>query len=252
MKWEHINSDDTFHHLSVKAEWTELQDAYRAFLKEYSKLAVPGFRPGKAPAPLVEKRFQSNIIDDLSKGAAQQFGREAIHESEIKVWGNAEIVEIECAKDQPFRADLRYHPQPKIELPDLHRLPLENNGSAPQDQLSLALLSQIELDVPERLIEEELELDGLEAKPGTEDWTAAEQRLKLVFILKQIAERDGIKIDEVDVQKRIKEKSVEFGISVRQLQAQLENSGGGLQRLKEMLIAESTLDYLIEINKANP
>jgi len=48
-----------------------------------------------------------------------------------------------------------------------------------------------------------------------------------------------------DVNTRIAEKAEEFGTTVTSLQRELEK-GGGLQRLRDVLIAESTLDYVLE------
>ncbi len=50
-----------------------------------------------------------------------------------------------------------------------------------------------------------------------------------------------------DVHKRIAEKAEEFGTTIRALQAELEK-GGGIGRLRDMLLAESTLEYLREKN----
>jgi hypothetical protein len=52
-------------------------------------------------------------------------------------------------------------------------------------------------------------------------------------------------VDEADVNNRIAEKAEEFGTSKEELKEELAK-GGGLERLRDMLLAESTLDYLIE------
>ena len=46
---------------------------------------------------------------------------------------------------------------------------------------------------------------------------------------------------------RIAEKADEFGASIKELQAEV-GQGGGRQRLKDLLLAETTLEYLMEIN----
>ena len=69
-----------------------------------------------------------------------------------------------------------------------------------------------------------------------------------MLILKQIARREGIAVDEADVNTRIAEKASEFGTTVKSLEKQFEK-GGGLQRLRDILIAESTLKYVIERNR---
>ena len=80
------------------------------------------------------------------------------------------------------------------------------------------------------------------------EWQAASERIRLMLILKQIARQEGIEVDETDVNNRIAEKAEEFGTTKKALQAELEK-GGGMERLREMLLAESTLEYLVERNR---
>ena len=68
-----------------------------------------------------------------------------------------------------------------------------------------------------------------------------------MLILKQIAKQEGIEVDQRDVDNRIAEKAEEFGATIKELEAELSR-GDGLQRLKEMLLAENVLGYLMEIN----
>ena len=66
-----------------------------------------------------------------------------------------------------------------------------------------------------------------------------------MLILKKIAKQEGIEVDETDVDNRIAEKAEEFKTTKKSLQAEFER-GSGLQRLRDMLLAESTLEYLME------
>jgi trigger factor len=86
-------------------------------------------------------------------------------------------------------------------------------------------------------------IDGVE--PGSGEWKAAGDRIKLMLILKQIARQEGIEVNEADVNKRIAEKAEEFGTTKKSLQAEL-GKAGDMQRLRDMLLAESTLEYLME------
>lgn len=108
------------------------------------------------------------------------------------------------------------------------------------------LLELVPFEVPGELVREELRRDGLgESDPGSEVWTAAADRIRLMLILKQIARREGIEVDESDVETRIKEKASEFGITVEKLRSQIEK-GGGRERLRNMLVVERTFEYLLE------
>jgi FKBP-type peptidyl-prolyl cis-trans isomerase (trigger factor) len=249
MKWENFNNSDGYHRMNVEADWSELSGDYDSIVAEYAKVPVVGFRPGKAPRDIVEKRFQKEIIDELSRRSAQRIGRETVREESIEALGPIEAEEIECVKGQVFRAKLRFHPMPKIDLPDINTLIIDNGGVDPRDQISLRLLELVNFDIPDKLVKDELDLDRIsDTTPDSAEWQATSDRIKLMLILKQIARQEGIEVDEADVNNRIAEKANEFGMTIKSLQKELEK-GGGLQRLRDMLIAESTLDYVLEKDK---
>jgi FKBP-type peptidyl-prolyl cis-trans isomerase (trigger factor) len=285
MKWGQHKSNDGYHRLNVEADWSEIAEDYEDIVVEYKKIRVPGFRPGKVPRAVIEKRFQKEIMDDLSQRTLQRLGRQAVREASIEILGPAEAEELECVKDRPFRATVRFHPMPKIDLPDLDKLasgdadmdastvrkphPSEPGkeetvsvnpehvapfmvGSVEQvnlrDRISLRLLDLVRFDIPDGLVKDELALDGEDGvAPGSAEWKAARDRIRLMLILKQIAKQEGIEVDQAHVDNRIAEKAEEFGTTTNALQAEL-SQGDGMQRLKDMLLAESTLAYLVEIN----
>jgi len=249
MRWENCNSNNGYHRINVEAEWSELSDDYDRIVAEYAKARVPGFRPGKVPRKIIENRFQKEIFDDLSQRAAQRIGGEALREVGIEALGNVEAEEIECSKGRVFKAMLRFHLLPEINLPDINSLNIDDGGIDPRDQISLRLLEFVSFDIPEKLVKDELALDGLgDAEPGSPECKAAGERIKLMLILKKIARQEGIEIDDADVKDRIAKKAKEFGTTIKSLRQELEK-GGGIQRLRDMLIAESTLEYLMGKNR---
>lgn len=248
MKWEQLDNNNGFHCLTIEAEWFELSADYNDIVIGYEKARVPGFRPGKVPPYVIEKRFHKEIMDDLSHRAAQRLGREAVREARLEVLGPAEAEEIECAKDQIFRARVRFHLMPDIDLPDLNTLLNGESDKDPRDRMSLRLLELVSFDIPDGFIKDELTLDGeVDVDFGNAKWKAAADRIRLMLILKKIARQEGIELEQRDVDNRIAEKAEEFGATIKELQAEL-SQGGGRQRLKDMLLAESTLAYLMEIN----
>ena len=89
MKWEQYSKDEDYHRLSIEADWSDLAADYEDIMAEYMKVSVSGFRPGKAPRTVVEKKFQREIADDLSRRVAQRLGREAVCQAGIEVLGQA-------------------------------------------------------------------------------------------------------------------------------------------------------------------
>ena len=232
--------------LQIEADWTELSADYEDIVAGYANVRLPGFRPGKIPRDVIEQRFQREIVRDLSQRAAQRLGREAVQEVGVESLGPVEASDIECEKGKPFRFKAFYLPMPEITLPDYNRLKARDDSADPLDLLSRRLLDLVQFDIPDEIVREELAGEGPEdSGSSSKEWKAASERIRLMLILKKIARTEGIEIDETDIERRIREKAVEFGTQPDRLRAELEK-GGGLQRLRDMLLAESTLEYLIE------
>jgi len=130
-------------------------------------------------------------------------------------------------------------------LPDLGSLMIGDDGLDPRDSISHQLLERVGFSVPDDVVRAELSTDDIDNGIGSEEWKAAMDRVRLMLILKRIAKQEGIEVSEADAERRIGEKALEFGTEPDSLRAELEE-GGGIRRLKDMLLAESTLDYLVE------
>jgi FKBP-type peptidyl-prolyl cis-trans isomerase (trigger factor) len=249
MHWTQREEENGYCCLSIEASWDEIAADYDDLVARYAaSVRLPGFRPGKTPRGAVEQRFQKELIADLSARTVQRFGREAIREAGVEALGPPEASEVDCAKGQPFRARVNYLPMPEIQLPELAGLDAADDGTDPRDRISRRLLELVPFVVPDELVRQELELDGMgDITPGSAAWLAAAERIRLMVILKRIARQEGIEVDDGEVSKRIAEKAQEFRTSAKVLRTELEKEGG-ICRLREMLIAESTLEYLMEIN----
>ncbi len=245
MKISQLNDDSGRKILRVEADWAGLAADYNDIVTTYTSVRVPGFRPGKVPRGVIEQRFQKQILEDLSHRAAQRLGSEALREIGAESLGPIEITEIGCQKGRSFHFTARFYPVPEIVLPDLGTIAIRGDDPDPRDMISRRLLKMVEFTVPDELVRTDLEADnGIVAHENAE-WKAAMDRVRLLLILKKIAAKEGIAISDMDVEQRIKEKAIEFGTNADTLRTELEGRGGR-QRLKDMLLAESTLDYLAE------
>jgi FKBP-type peptidyl-prolyl cis-trans isomerase (trigger factor) len=248
MKWEIVPQEDGFRLLRLQVPWEKIASDYNDILRDYARLPLAGFRPGKVPRQVVEQRFRREISEQLSRRGAQRLCRQALEQAEVQATGPVEVSEVEWEKGQTFRFTVRFFPLPEFELPDYRSLPpLSPAVEDPQGELSLQLLEMVNLAVPEAMVQTELAFDGqVECAPESEAWQAAATRVKLMLILKGIAREEGIEVEEADVEQRIAEKAEVFGTKPETLRAELEK-GGGISRLRDLLVAESTLEYLLEI-----
>jgi|WetSurMetagenome_2_1015567.scaffolds.fasta_scaffold194113_2 FKBP-type peptidyl-prolyl cis-trans isomerase (trigger factor) len=247
MKWEMVDREDGYRQVNVEVPWEEIAPDYDDILDSYVRLKIPGFRPGKVPRQVLESRFQREIGEQMCRHSAQRLGRLALEQAGAEPAGPVEVSEVVWEKGRPLRFSARFFPLPEFELPVYQAFqPKEKSVADPQGELSLRLLELVRFAVPDELVRGELACEGMsECQPGSAAWQAAARRVRLMLILKRIALKEGIEVEESDVQRRIEEKAAEFGTSPDTLRADLDK-GGGRARLKDLLVAESVLAYLLE------
>ncbi len=110
--------------LSVEVPFSELEPDFQRAYKELAKqVRVPGFRPGKAPAKLLEARIgRSAIVEQVINEALPSRYGQAVTESEVHPLGQPDIdvTKKEYGQDLAFTAEVDVRPE--ITLPDLKAL----------------------------------------------------------------------------------------------------------------------------------
>ena len=123
--------------MTMKMEMTELgpmkralkievpaQEVTQRFSRAYTELnrqvRIPGFRPGKAPLGLLEKRYAKEVEEDVIRSIVPDFYDRAVREAGI----SPVLVEIpplervKIKKDEPFTFTATVEIKPTIELRD--------------------------------------------------------------------------------------------------------------------------------------
>ena len=234
--------------LSVSADWDEVRLDYIDIVKSYSKFAIPGFRPGKAPEHLVVRHFKKNINNDLQAQCVERLTRKALKDQQLMAGSRVEISELSIEPLKPLSFVVEFTPLPHFKLPDYSRIELNGNTDEKRrDEVSAWLLSHTHIQVPDDLVREELEFDGVGiTEPQSIKWTEATWRVKLMITLQRIAEEAGIEVDDRDVTERVERMASEYGMSPSDLRQRLLQNGG-LFRVRNFLLAEYTLDYLLDV-----
>jgi len=110
--------------INVEVPFTELQPDFDKAYKELAKsVRLPGFRPGKAPAKLLEARIgKEAMLDQVVGDAVPGRYTEAVTTSDVRPLGQPEIeiTNKEYGEDLTFTAEVDIRPE--IELPDLEGL----------------------------------------------------------------------------------------------------------------------------------
>ncbi|CKV78950.1 trigger factor [Mycobacterium tuberculosis] len=110
--------------INVEVPFAELEPDFQRAYKELAKqVRLAGFRPGKAPAKLLEARIgREAMLDQIVNDALPSRYGQAVAESDVQPLGrpNIEVTKKEYGQDLQFTAEVDI--RPKISLPDLSAL----------------------------------------------------------------------------------------------------------------------------------
>jgi trigger factor len=110
--------------INVEVPFTELQPDFDRAYKELAKqVRLPGFRPGKAPAKLLEARVgREAMLDQVVNEALPSRYGQAVTESDVRPLGQPDIqvTKKEYGQELVFTAEVDVRPE--IALPDLSSL----------------------------------------------------------------------------------------------------------------------------------
>lgn len=108
--------------INVEVPFAELEPE-RAYKELAKQVRLPGFRPGKAPAKLLEARIgREAMLDQIVNDALPSRYGQAVAESDVQPLGrpNIEVTKKEYGQDLQFTAEVDI--RPKISPPDLSAL----------------------------------------------------------------------------------------------------------------------------------
>ena len=104
--------------LRIELEADKVNKVWDAVTGDYTKFAkIPGYRAGKAPKAVIEKKFKKEIREELEKKLLSESCREAISEKKIRVLSLAQIDEVELAEDKSMKFTATLVTHPDFELP---------------------------------------------------------------------------------------------------------------------------------------
>ncbi len=110
--------------INVEVPFAELEPDFQRAYKELARqVRLPGFRPGKAPARLLEARFgREALLDQVVNEALPARYGQAVAESEVHPLGqpDIEVTKKEYGQELAFTAEVDV--RPKLTLPDLSAL----------------------------------------------------------------------------------------------------------------------------------
>ncbi len=107
---------------AVKAKWEDVAGQYLKFAK------LPGFRAGKAPRNVVEKKFTKEIRQEVTKQVLNDACRQAITDKGLRVLSISDVEDVQWGDDKSLKFRTTLVLQPHFDLPDYKGIPVTVPG----------------------------------------------------------------------------------------------------------------------------
>ena len=103
--------------LEVSVPLVAVRDAEEKTAKRYAaSVRLPGFRPGKAPAAMVRKRFKDAIRQQVLETLVQEAFKEVMEREKLDVAAQPHVHDVKFEDDKPLTFELHLEVRPKVEL----------------------------------------------------------------------------------------------------------------------------------------
>src|SRR5213078_1506886 len=103
----------------VAKEWDAIANSFARFAK------IPGYRPGKAPRAVIDKRFRKEIQDELTRKLVSKSYHEAIEQEQLRVASLTNIEDVQFSEDKSMRFRATVVTAPEFELPDYKNIQVQ-------------------------------------------------------------------------------------------------------------------------------
>jgi trigger factor len=122
-----LNSvSDTRKSLVVTLESSEVAAEHQAVVAEFSQMArIPGFRPGKAPAAMVARKYGKEISEQFKQQVISKAYRGALEDKKLDVLNIVDVKEGPIEPGQAATVTVTLDVRPEFKLPDYAGLPTE-------------------------------------------------------------------------------------------------------------------------------
>jgi len=141
MQVEVVKLEGLARRLSVVVPAERLQEAYNERLKEVAKnVRLPGFRPGKIPFAVIEKKFGKIVMGDVASELMQAGFQQAVTDNHLTVAGSPIVTPGIVNKNEDLKFEVSFESLPEIQLADYGQAQIEKlQAEVTEDDLQFTL-----------------------------------------------------------------------------------------------------------------
>jgi trigger factor len=137
-------SDGVERHIQVSVPAEAVKDAEDKAAKRYaSTVRLPGFRPGKAPATVVRKKFGEAIRQEALESLVREAYQEFVEKESIKVAAQPHVHDLKFEEGKPLTFELHLELRPTINLARTNGFRVQRSSATVSDEQVTQQLDQI-------------------------------------------------------------------------------------------------------------
>src|SRR5207249_4062417 len=103
----------------VSKEWDTIANSFARFAK------IPGYRPGKAPRSVIDKRFRKEIQEEVTKKLVSKSYHDAVAQEQLRVASLTNLEDVQFGEDKSMRFRATVVTAPEFELPEYKIIPVQ-------------------------------------------------------------------------------------------------------------------------------
>lgn len=104
-------------HIQVSVPVESVRDAEDKAARRYaSSVRLPGFRPGKAPAQMVRKKFADAIRQEALEAIVRDAYKEVVEKQDLKVASQPHVHDLKFEEGKPLTFEIHFELRPTVDL----------------------------------------------------------------------------------------------------------------------------------------
>ena len=223
---------------------------------------IPGFGDQLAGMKAGDKR-QITVDFPADFVVPQLVGKKGVYEVEVVEVKEKKAPEFDEAFAKAYGAESMEKLREGVRA-DLQRELNLKQSRAIRNQVTQHLLGQVQCDLPESVLEAETRsvvysivnenqqrgvsketLDGEKEQIYATANAAARQRIKASFVFQRVAEKEGVRVEQVEIARRLQDIAAQYKVPVDKLVKDFEKSGQ-LADVYHQLLSEKVIDLLVQ------
>lgn len=121
--------------LKIEIPKEKIEDEWQKQLNEVSRMAnLPGFRKGKAPRKLLEKKFSDKIIEEVKRAVVSESYKQALEGNKLSPIGDPDVGDIDLELGKPLKFEITLEVLPTFELGEYKGMQLKKKPVSITDE----------------------------------------------------------------------------------------------------------------------